>query len=209
MPTHGARCDVLVAPTSGDNLRRTRPFSLPHPCGTRRVARGRMRSSLLLLPSTIALLLAGSGCSRTGNLVANTALVAYGIATLDSGPPRARVTEEDDLDRDLDDDVRTQEALAHVPLLVPPPPAPVVVPTRFDSSAGRTAPSPASTSSPARRRGSRPATVASPSPSPPTVRPVAWPSRCPPARRPRRPRRTRASRRRSAPFASRPSTAPR
>jgi hypothetical protein len=94
-----------------------------------------MRSSLLLLPSTIALLFAGSGCAHPGlgrNLVANTALVAYGIATMDSGPRRGWVTEHDDLAPDEDDDVDRQEALAHVPLLVPPPPAPVVVPTRFD-----------------------------------------------------------------------------
>jgi hypothetical protein len=42
------------------------------------------------------------------------------------------VTEHVDLAPDEDDDVDRQEALAHVPLLVPPPPAPVVVPTRFD-----------------------------------------------------------------------------
>ena len=94
-----------------------------------------MRSSLLLVPSTLALLLAGSGCAHprfAGNLVANTALVAYGIATMDSGPQREWVTEHDVVVPDDADDVDTQEALAHVPLIVPPPPAPVVVPTRFD-----------------------------------------------------------------------------
>ena len=85
----------------------------------------------LLLAPSFGLLLVTSGCVRpglAGNLAVTGALVAYEVA---SAPPVERewTTEDDGPD---DDDAASEAALAHVPLDVPPPPAPVVVPARFD-----------------------------------------------------------------------------
>jgi hypothetical protein len=95
-----------------------------------------MRSSILLFVPTLVLLGTAPGCVRpgVGAAVAARAIVAYEVAGPDGAwtvsPEREWTTENGD---PLDDDGSTEEALAHVPLAVPPPgdpPAPL--PTKFD-----------------------------------------------------------------------------